>query len=256
HSAVLVAAIDITDRKRAEEEVRQTKAFLNAVIESVPVPITVKEAPELRYILANRATETLFGLTRDQIIGKSVHDLFPQDMADDIPARTTEVMRTGKAMMTERSQFHTLGTTGRCVISRRIPIPGADGKSRHLLGVLEDITERKNAEAQIVHMARHDALSGLANRAHFTDELEQAAARCRRLGEQFAVHMVDLDRFKEINDSLGHPAGDAIIKEAAQRLLACVRETDTVARLGGDEFAILQIVESNPRENAIVLAGR
>jgi diguanylate cyclase (GGDEF)-like protein len=103
----------------------------------------------------------------------------------------------------------------------------------------EDITQRRRAEARIAHMARHDALTDLANRALLREELEKALARVNR-GERLAVLCLDLDRFKAVNDTLGHPAGDALLKEVAERLRRCVRDTDTVARLGGDEFAIIQ----------------
>ena len=103
-----------------------------------------------------------------------------------------------------------------------------------------DITERKRAEARIAAMATRDELTGLANRSLFRERVEQALNRMQRYGEPFALHMLDLDRFKPINDTLGHPVGDEVLKETAARLRACVRDTDTVARLGGDEFAIVQ----------------
>jgi diguanylate cyclase (GGDEF)-like protein len=103
-----------------------------------------------------------------------------------------------------------------------------------------DITDRKRAEARIAEMATHDELTGLANRSLFRERIEQALGRTQRYGEPFALLLLDLDRFKPINDTLGHPVGDEVLKETARRLQRCVRETDTVARLGGDEFAILQ----------------
>jgi len=103
----------------------------------------------------------------------------------------------------------------------------------------EDITERRKAEARIAHMAHHDALTDLPNRILFREIMDQALARARR-GETFAVLCIDLDRFKETNDTLGHPIGDRLLTAAAARLAGCVRDVDTVARLGGDEFAIIQ----------------
>jgi diguanylate cyclase (GGDEF)-like protein len=103
-----------------------------------------------------------------------------------------------------------------------------------------DITARKQAEARISEMATRDVLTGLANRSLFRERVEQALDRTQRYGEPFALLMLDLDRFKTINDTLGHPVGDEVLKEIARRLQQCVRETDTVTRLGGDEFAILQ----------------
>ena len=103
-----------------------------------------------------------------------------------------------------------------------------------------DITDRKLAEAKIAELASHDDLTGLANRALFRDRIGQALNSSERYGESFAVLLIDLDGFKAINDTMGHPAGDAVLKEVSRRLLECARNTDTVARLGGDEFVILQ----------------
>jgi diguanylate cyclase (GGDEF)-like protein len=105
---------------------------------------------------------------------------------------------------------------------------------------ISDVSERKRKEMQIAHMARHDALTNLANRTLLNERVEQALARMRRQQEGFALFYLDLDRFKAVNDVHGHPAGDALLQRVADRLSACVRETDTLARLGGDEFAILQ----------------
>ena len=117
-----------------------------------------------------------------------------------------------------------------------------------------DITERRRSEAKIAHMALHDALTGLANRVLLNDQLEQALTRVKR-GDMVAVHLLDLDHFKNVNDTLGHPAGDKLLKDAADRLRALVRETDTIARMGGDEFAILQVAINQPAD-ATALAHR
>jgi diguanylate cyclase (GGDEF)-like protein len=109
-----------------------------------------------------------------------------------------------------------------------------------------DVTELKRREEQIQHMAHHDALTGLPNRVLFRDRLSQALARSRRQGGGIGVLCLDLDHFKDVNDILGHPAGDTLLKQVAGRLAAIVRETDTVARLGGDEFAIIQLDVENP----------
>jgi diguanylate cyclase (GGDEF)-like protein len=119
---------------------------------------------------------------------------------------------------------------------------------------LEDISERKQAEARITHMAHHDALTGLPNRVRFHDCLSDAVARSQR-GETSAVLLLDLDHFKAVNDALGHPVGDALLQEVSRRLRASVREIDVVARLGGDEFAILQCSACQPQD-AIMLAER
>src|SRR5262249_15326443 len=112
-------------------------------------------------------------------------------------------------------------------------------KSGGWVATFEDITEWQRAQEQITHMARHDALTNLTNRTLFREELERVLKVAKR-GDQLAVLCLDLDHFKKINDSLGHPVGDALLNEVASRLRGCIGPNDTVARLGGDEFAIVQ----------------
>ena len=119
------------------------------------------------------------------------------------------------------------------------------------LVTIEDITERQQAEAKIAHMAHHDALTGLPNRVLFQKRLAQAIARGRR-GEACAVLCLDLDHFKAVNDTLGHPVGDALLRAVTRRLKATVRETDTVARLGGDEFAVVQSKVDVPQDTTVL----
>jgi diguanylate cyclase (GGDEF)-like protein len=120
---------------------------------------------------------------------------------------------------------------------------------------ISDVSERKRKEVQIAHMARHDALTDLANRTLLDERIERALARVRRRHEGFALFYLDLDRFKAVNDMHGHPAGDTLLRGVAKRLSKCVRETDTIARLGGDEFAIL-LDATDRKEDVEVLAKR
>jgi diguanylate cyclase (GGDEF)-like protein/PAS domain S-box-containing protein len=140
---------------------------------------------------------------------------------------------------------------GRFLLLSRQPMPGGGW-----LSIIEDITERKRAEAEIVHLARHDVLTGLANRAEFNEKLEEATKRLKRDGEAITVMMLDLDRFKAVNDMFGHPAGDELLVEVGRRLKSTLRETDLLARLGGDEFAIIQEGGAAQHEGAIALALR
>ena len=124
--------------------------------------------------------------------------------------------------------------SGRVILVTNQPL--ADGG---WVDIQEDITERRKAEEKISWLARHDPLTEIANRLHFREALENALQSAQP-GHGFALHWIDLDRFKEVNDTLGHPVGDALLKSVAKRLVAVVREGDVVARLGGDEFAVLQ----------------
>ena len=230
---------DITDRQRAEKELKRTQKFLDTVIENVPASIVVKEPRDGRYVLVNRAAEQFIGLSRDKLIGRAVHEFFPPEEAAVIAKRDRLVLQSGEGISGHEHEVNTPGNGLRTVVTRKLAIRDEAGSPQYLLVVVEDITERKRAENQIAYMAMHDALTDLPNRVLFHRRLEQALMRVRR-GGNLAVLCLDLDHFKNINDTLGHPLGDELLKAVADRLRNCVRETDTLARLGGDEFAIIQ----------------
>jgi diguanylate cyclase (GGDEF)-like protein len=131
--------------------------------------------------------------------------------------------------------------------------PMADGG---WVAIHQDITAQKKAETQIAYLARHDVLTDLSNRAVLRERMEESLARLRRGGKPFTLFMLDLDVFKAVNDSLGHPVGDELLKVVARRLVACLRNTDTVARLGGDEFALMAVVEGDQHKAAIATASK
>jgi diguanylate cyclase (GGDEF)-like protein len=140
---------------------------------------------------------------------------------------------------------------GRFMLVTRKPMVDGGWLATH-----EDITERRRAEAEIVHLARHDGLTGLANRAEFNARLEEASKRLKRNGGAVTVMMLDLDKFKAVNDTRGHLAGDQLLVEVGRRLQSEIRETDVLARLGGDEFAIIQEGVPDQRAGATALALR
>lgn len=148
------------------------------------------------------------------------------------------------------------GGESRILATNRIVVRDSEGNAKHLVVVIDDITERKKSEQRIAFMAHHDVLTGLPNRLAVMEKIEEAVARHRRRGDSFAILLLDLDRFKHVNDTLGHAVGDTLLRETASRLKASLRETDVLARLGGDEFAIVQDSESNQREAASALANR
>jgi diguanylate cyclase (GGDEF)-like protein len=118
-------------------------------------------------------------------------------------------------------------------------VKGYDGAVTHYIGTQFDISERKKAEHKIEQLAFFDQLTGLPNRTLLLDRLKQTMAACSRSGNYGALMFIDLDKFKTLNDTLGHDAGDTLLKQVAQRLTLCVRESDTVARVGGDEFVVV-----------------
>jgi diguanylate cyclase (GGDEF)-like protein/PAS domain S-box-containing protein len=247
---------DVTAQRRAEIERDNTKNFLQTVIEHVPATILVKDARDFRYILLNRAGHNFFSLGGEDILGKTAHEFFPKNVADAITARDLDLLEKGHQSFEEDHPIHRNNKEVMHIASERLVIRGLNGEPQYLLGVIVDVTERRQAEAKITHIAQHDALTGLANRAHFLNSAHKHLEQARREGSPFNILMIDLDGFKSVNDSLGHPIGDTLLKAVAGRLKDCVREADLVARLGGDEFVILQTAREEQREQAADLARR
>jgi diguanylate cyclase (GGDEF)-like protein/PAS domain S-box-containing protein len=251
---VLGVMEDVTERRRAEDDLRRTRAFLDTVIENVPAMLFVKDPNELRYILVNRTGERLLGVSREQIIGKSDHDLLPEAEADIAVARDRELLRSGaQSDIVDEEQIHTPHNGTRLLSTKRIVVLDQDSKPQYLLGVAEDITERKLAEARIEHLAHFDSLTELPNRAAFTMHLEAAIQAAEKAGSGFSLLFLDLDRFKEVNDVFGHGVGDALLLEVAKRLKQAAAGA-FVARLGGDEFTL--IVEGPQPASASAVAQR
>jgi diguanylate cyclase (GGDEF)-like protein/PAS domain S-box-containing protein len=229
---------DITERRRAERDRDEARQFLDTVVENVPVSIVVKAARSRRYVLINRAGEQLFGLSRDEMIGRTSDEFFSEQATNLIAERDDEVLRTGDYLSIEGYPIDTPGNGTRVVSTRRLVLRDADGRPQYLLSLLEDVTERKRAEARIAYMAHHDALTGLPNRAAFGERLEFTLKQAADTDASFALLCMDLDRFKEVNDVFGHSTGDAMLCELANRLQQ-VAQGAFVARLGGDEFVIV-----------------
>src|SRR5690606_12704455 len=143
----------------------------------------------------------------------------------------------------------------RVFLTRKVPLKNNQGEVVNVLSTSLDITENKRAEAHLYHIAHHDALTALPNRTLLTERIDEEISRSSKGDNVFALHFLDLDRFKGINDAFGHTAGDRLLELVADRLKACVRSRDLVARLGGDEFAILQ-VDLAGTEDALSLARR
>ncbi len=217
----------------------QTRKFLDTIIESVPVPIVVKEAATLKFVLVNQAYEAFIGRPRNKIIGTTVFDLFPSKDAETITKLDDEAVQFNKRLVMGNFLVETRVNGPRVVNTTRLVVCDENDAPKHLIVVIDDVTEKKKAEEKIAYMAHHDPLTGLLNRARFNEQLDEALARVER-GGQIAVLLLDLDDFKQVNDTHGHLAGDELLKAIGDRLRGCVRKTDCVSRLGGDEFAIIQ----------------
>jgi diguanylate cyclase (GGDEF)-like protein/PAS domain S-box-containing protein len=236
---------DVTERKLAEERLRRTEKFLDTVIEHVPVPILVKDMPsssndasQCRYSLINRACEELFGVSRTQMIGKTVDEVYPKARADFVIAEANNTLRSDQPTVVRDHEIHTAGNGTRVVTAKSIAVRGDDGKVQYLLTVLGDMTERRHAEQRIAHMAHYDNLTDLPNRAAFNEYFAATLDRADKNGEQFAILSVDVDHFKEANDSYGHTVGDTLLREVARRMQVAAAGT-FLARIGGDEFTLI-----------------
>jgi len=237
----------ISDRQ-SKDKLRQQKLLLDAALENMSQGLCMFEA-DGRVLLFNERFAKMTGFTPAAVKGLSLLDLVKSRVLPGSPeefvAQVVAAMRAGKTntRVVETSDGRTL---------RIVEQPRQEGG---WVSTLEDITEWQKAQAQISHMAGHDALTNLPNRTLFRERLDQALRRVTR-GEQVAVFCLDLDHFKDVNDTLGHPIGDDLLKEVARRLSECLREGDTVCRLGGDEFAIVQVGSELQVPETSALANR
>jgi diguanylate cyclase (GGDEF)-like protein/PAS domain S-box-containing protein len=231
---------DVTDRKNSENELSFSQILLASAIENSPDAILVVDVNG-RIIVFNRHFVELWAIP-SELVNAGVDEAVLKIVSSRIKNENEFVAHVRHLYSHPEIQSHEeLETKDGRIIERH---SGSlyDKKSQYLgrIWYFRDITDTKRAADKIAALARTDALTGLPNRAAFLDRLNLEFARAKRGANQFAVHYLDLDHFKDVNDTLGHPMGDKLLQAVADRLKACVRETDMVARFGGDEFAILQ----------------
>jgi diguanylate cyclase (GGDEF)-like protein/PAS domain S-box-containing protein len=238
-AAVLRDARELVAAREAEIARFEAEARYRALVEEIPAVVYADEGGEMTTYVSPQI-EHILGVTQEQY--KADPDLWISMVHPDDRATVeaeSDAFLAGRGG--DLSDYRMVRPDGRIVWVRDRAFAVRDRSGRVLWehGLMFDVTELKEAEARIAHMAFHDALTGLANRALFEESLGQSIERAKRHGLRAAVLFLDLDNFKVVNDSLGHHAGDALLIQLAQRLSGCTRDEDLVARQGGDEFLML-----------------
>ena len=240
---ISITLADIGEMKRREESIK-------LLFDGNPVPMWLFDPESLNFLSVNDAAVVHYGYPRERFVAMQLPDIWPEDERE---AHLRFVQSIGASYESGRSWRHLRADGSEIEVltyGRRLTF---NGRIAVLVCVI-DVTERRQAEARIAYMAHHDALTGLPNRARFGEYLEETLTRAGRGGAPLAVICLDLDQFKSVNDSLGHPIGDELLRAVAARLTRGVSADDLVARLGGDEFAI--VVPNAGPDAAGALAGR
>jgi diguanylate cyclase (GGDEF)-like protein/PAS domain S-box-containing protein len=237
---------DITDRKRAELALRESEEMFRAVFDQAAVGITLVSL-DLRYLRVNDRFCEILGYTREELLGMSLRDVNPAETLDEALEYRRRLL-AGEAEgrdLREKELVRKDGARVWLALATSL-VRGEGGEPRFFVSVVQDISEQKRvlaalreSEERLRRLAHFDALTGLPNRALFYDRLQQVLAQAARQRWTVGVMYLDVDHFKRVNDSLGHAAGDQLLREVAARLAGSVRASDTVARLGGDEFAVV-----------------
>lgn len=254
---------DISELKVVDQEIARQAALLRSVIDATPDLIFYKDyrGHDGSYMGCNQAFEALIDKKEEEIIDQDDFAIFGPELGRSIRFKDKEVLRSGKTKSDEAWVDY---PDGRHVLLQtlRTPLVGLDGETIGLIGVSRDITSRWRSEQRISeqrealrHQANHDVLTGLPNRALLYDRLHKAISKSDRNHEHFALLFIDLDQFKQINDSFGHAKGDTVLKEVATRLDRLIRDEDTLSRLGGDEFVII-VEQLHQSQHASIMADK
>ena len=225
-------------RTIALDQLRDSQAHYSNMVELAAIGISHVDL-DGRFVHVNRRLCEMLGYSREELLELGIQEIsHPDDRSTTDKDRARLDAGEIDSFKAEKRYLRKDGTpiwVRLTVAAKHRP----DGRTQHHVSIVEDISDRRMAEARVQYLATHDEMTGLVNRTMFGEFLGRAIARCHRPGRRFAVMFVDLDRFKVINDSLGHESGDALLKEIASRLRASLRTSDVVARFGGDEFVLL-----------------
>lgn len=242
--------LDITDRRKAEKALEVSEEYYRTLFENAHDMIQ-SVGPDGRFLFVNPAWIKTLGYSPDDLKTMALFDIIHPDCKDFCSTAFQRVL-SGEAMQNVQTTF-------RAKDGRKIEVEGnvstrfSDGRVVATQGIFRDITDRKQFEDYLKTMAHYDNLTGLPNRALFNDRLRHAMTAARRTGQKLALLYLDLDNFKPVNDMLGHNTGDLLLREAAERVKQCVRESDTVARLGGDEFCII-LADVKDSQSAVLVS--
>ncbi|MBV6752475.1 EAL domain-containing protein [Pseudomonas chlororaphis] len=245
------AALKMDQLEQAVEERTRELSDANIIVQNSPTLLyRLRGEPSfpLMYISHNI---TKFGHTAEGLLASAdwAAELIHGDDQDKVDAAMAKVLDKDAEGASIEFRLRTGDGQLRWVENRYVPVRDPEGRLLEVEGIIIDITEHKLAEEKIALLARTDGLTGLANRSTLIERLHQSFAGARRGASPFAVFYLDLDHFKRINDTLGHPVGDLLLQEVSRRIQACTRENDVVARLGGDEFAVLQTEMLDPAQS-------
>lgn len=232
------------ERKRAELELRQSEARVRALYEAVPDLLLFLDL-EGRFLECKPAKDFQPHIEPEHFLGKTIHEALPEGVADQAMLCLEKVVLSSGIASFEYQMNLPQGISN--YESRFIRASEAQ-----VLCIVRDISESKRTQQQLHFLAHYDTLTGLPNRLLFNESLHQAQTQANRTSDTIAVMFIDLDRFKNINDTLGHGVGDKLLQQVGNRISLCVRESDTVARMGGDEFAVVLVNVREERDAAIV----
>ena len=232
--------IDLRKSERSREQlVRDSRESLVQVIDTVPAFISATDRAG-RYVFVNAMHALLAGNSPTALVGQSMAQVFGADYERGSQSLDQLVFRTGNALPGFEEEVVDQNGARRILLTTKAPLSSGTEQVSCVLTTSLDITDRKRAEQRLLHMANHDPLTDLPNRLMLRNRIERRLGSAPRGEASLALHFIDLDDFKQVNDRLGHQRGDALLKEVARRLIETVGPDDLVARLGGDEFAVLQ----------------